>query len=31
MIDDKFKPNCAITALDFLFRHGFVTPEQGYI
>ena len=23
-----FKPNCALVALDFLIRHGFVGPEE---
>lgn len=29
IIEDDFKPNCAVVVLDFLIRHGFVTPEQG--
>jgi hypothetical protein len=29
IINDNFKPNSAIVALDFLIRHGFITPEQG--
>ncbi|CAF1354154.1 unnamed protein product [Adineta steineri] len=28
IIKDDFKPNCGIVVLDFLIRHGFVTPEQ---
>ncbi|CAM2723088.1 unnamed protein product [Rotaria socialis] len=28
IIEDNFKPNCAIAVLDFLIRHGFITPEQ---
>ncbi|KAI9142424.1 NUDIX hydrolase domain-like protein [Paraphysoderma sedebokerense] len=24
----EFKPNCAIVLLDFLIRHGFITPEN---
>ncbi|KAI9023904.1 NUDIX hydrolase domain-like protein, partial [Hyaloraphidium curvatum] len=24
----RFKPNCAIIAVDFLIRHGFITPEN---
>ncbi|CAF4216954.1 unnamed protein product, partial [Rotaria magnacalcarata] len=28
IVEDNFKPNCAIVVLDFLIRHGFVTPEQ---
>ena len=23
-----FKPNCAVVMLDFLIRHGFVTPDN---
>lgn len=29
IIRDDFKPNCAVAVLDFLIRHGFITPEQG--
>lgn len=28
IIGDNFKPNCAAATLDFLIRHGFITPEQ---
>ncbi|ESO82574.1 hypothetical protein LOTGIDRAFT_169894 [Lottia gigantea] len=28
MITDEFKPNCALIILDFLIRHGLVTPEN---
>ncbi|UJR27198.1 hypothetical protein I4U23_008494 [Adineta vaga] len=28
IIKDDFKPNCATVVLDFLIRHGFVTPEE---
>eukprot|EP00850_Spirogloea_muscicola_P008047 SM000042S15314 [mRNA] locus=s42:236025:236865:- [translate_table: standard] len=28
----KYKPNCAVVVIDFLFRHGYITPEeQGYL
>ncbi|KAK9102144.1 hypothetical protein Sjap_019398 [Stephania japonica] len=27
-----FKPNCSLVIIDFLFRHGFITPEEsGYL
>eukprot|EP01018_Ginkgo_biloba_P021102 Gb_31783 [translate_table: standard] len=27
-----YKPNCALVIIDFLFRHGYITPEQpGYL
>lgn len=26
---DEFKPNCALVVLDFMVRHGFVTPDCG--
>jgi len=25
---DEFKPNCALVVIDFLIRHGFITPED---
>ncbi|CAF1128307.1 unnamed protein product [Didymodactylos carnosus] len=28
VIADNFKPNCALITLDFLMRHGFITPDQ---
>ncbi|XP_039259163.2 uncharacterized protein LOC120335663 [Styela clava] len=28
IIQDNFKPNCAAITLDFLIRHGFVTPDN---
>ncbi len=27
--DDDFKFNCAVIVLDFLIRHGYVTPDTG--
>lgn len=27
MREGEFKPNCVIVIIDFLFRHGFITPE----
>lgn len=28
----RFKPNCAIVIIDFLFRHGYINPNQpGYL
>lgn len=27
-----YKPNCAVVVIDFLFRHGYITPDQkGYL
>ncbi|KAJ1738008.1 hypothetical protein LPJ78_005846 [Coemansia sp. RSA 989] len=26
--NDDFKPNCAVCVIDFLIRHGFITPEN---
>lgn len=27
-----FKPNCSLVIIDFLFRHGYITPEDsGYL
>lgn len=26
---DEFKPNCALVVLDFMIRHGLVTPDNG--
>ena len=26
---DQFKPNCALVVLDFLMRHGLITPDSG--
>ena len=26
---DDFKPNCALVVLDFMIRHGFVSPDNG--
>ena len=26
---DEFKPNCALVVLDFMIRHGLVTPDSG--
>ena len=28
MLEGKFKPNCALVLVDFLVRHGYVTPES---
>ncbi|CAF4529695.1 unnamed protein product [Rotaria sp. Silwood1] len=28
IIEDDFKPNCAVAVLDFLIRHSFITPEH---
>lgn len=25
---DEFKPNCALVVLDFMIRHGLVTPDK---
>lgn len=28
----EYKPNCALVVIDFMIRHGFITPEQpGYL
>lgn len=29
IVSDDFKPNSALIVLDFLVRHGFITPENG--
>lgn len=30
--DSEYKPNCNLVVLDFLIRHGFITPEHpGYL
>ncbi|KAI9088087.1 hypothetical protein K1719_030064 [Acacia pycnantha] len=26
-----FKPNCSLVIIDFLFRHGYIHPEHGYL
>ena len=28
---DDFKPNCALVVLDFMIRHGLVTPDNGEV
>lgn len=28
---DEFKPNCALVVLDFMIRHGLVTPDNGEV
>ena len=28
LLDNKFKPNCALVVIDFLIRHGFITPSN---
>lgn len=29
---EAYKPNCALVVIDFLFRHGYITPDQtGYL
>ncbi|CAM6092550.1 unnamed protein product [Calypogeia fissa] len=29
---ERYKPNCALVVIDFLIRHGYITPEQkGYL
>ena len=28
---DEFKPNSALVVLDFMIRHGFVTPDRGEV
>lgn len=28
MLADEFKPNCGLVIVDFLMRHGYVTPEN---
>lgn len=25
---DEFKPNCALVVLDFMIRHGLITPDN---
>jgi hypothetical protein len=28
----EYKPNCQLVIIDFLIRHGYITPEQkGYL
>ena len=31
IVQDNFKPNCAFIILDFLIRHGFITPDTGEV
>ncbi|XP_060592122.1 uncharacterized protein LOC132746866 [Ruditapes philippinarum] len=28
IIAEEFKPNCALTIIDFLIRHGYITPDN---
>lgn len=28
LVDGEFKPNCALIMVDFLVRHGYITPEN---
>lgn len=28
---DEFKPNCALVVLDFMIRHGLITPDNGEV
>jgi hypothetical protein len=29
IIGEEFKPNCALVIVDFMFRHGLITPDNG--
>lgn len=31
MATDEFKPNCALVVLDFMIRHGLITPDNGEV
>ena len=28
IIEDKFKPNCAVVVIDFMVRHGYLNPDK---